>query len=408
MKVILKQILSPESNSMCHNWNRFLLLLLFLGVSVASVGQVDSFRGVISIKSYDLDNDYNNSVIARVNANSSEKSLAVFDTIYREYYVCNDTLVEKFSGVEKTDYKLSIQHGDYDLIYIKRDRRFIKVKNNPSANFFLADESVEWTRYNKFRKEHGENYNYFHQRKGDQKFRIFADVNETQKYNNINYAGVFTNLFHADGLYRQMIMYDGRTAVIRKYVYKEDENCDCLKFFDNLIVKDLTKENLDFLYETKSNIDSVGVQVAILNASPFSYKGAIALSGDTVRSLTEFKGNYVYVDLWASWCGPCRLEMPYLQKVKDHYDGANIKVLSISLDQEKSWGSWVKSVDLLNMNWHNWIIPGGFYSDFSKEYEVEAIPRYLILNPKGEVIFTDAPRPSDEKIYEVLDKVLKK
>lgn len=406
MKVILKQLFSLVGNRTRDNSNRFFLLLFFLGFSIISAGQVDSFRGVISIKSYDLDNDYNNSIIAQVNANSSEKSLAAFDTIYREYYVCNDTLVEKFSGVEKADYKLSIQYGEYDLIYIAGDHRFIKIKKNPSANFFLSDERVEWTRYNKFRKDHRENYNYFHQRKGDQKFKIFADVNEAKRYHNINYAGEFTNVFHDNGLYRQMIMYDGRTAVIRKYLYQEDENCDCSKFFDNLIVKDLTEESLDFLHKKKPSTDSIGAKAAILDASPFFHEGAMTFSGDTVRSLTEFEGNYVYVDLWASWCGPCRLEMPYLQKIKDHYDRNNIKILSISLDEQKSWESWVKSIDTLEMNWHNWIIPGGFYSNFSKEYKVQAIPRYLILNPEGEVIYTDAPRPSDEKIYDVLDKLL--
>lgn len=373
-----------------------------------SVAQVGSFRGTISVKSYDLDNDYNNSVVAKIAAESWGKSLADFDTIYGEYYVCNDTLVEKISGIDKANYKLGVQYGDYALIYIRPDRRFIKIKNNRSSNFLLSDGSNNWTRYSRFRKNHGQDYNYFHERKGDQKFKLFANVIESKKYYNINYAGLFANLFHANGIFRKMIVYDGYTSVIREYVYQEDEDCNCSKFFDNLVVKDLTKENLDFLFVAKPSSDSVGIEAAISDASPFFFKGAMTYSRDTIRSLAEFEGSFVYVDLWASWCGPCRLEMPYLQKVKDHYYGANLKILSISLDEEKSWGAWVKSMNRLDMNWHNWIVPGGFYSAFSREYEVKAIPRYLILNPKGEVVFTDAPRPSNEKIYEIIDSLLEK
>src|SRR5690606_6420621 len=82
------------------------------------------------------------------------------------------------------------------------------------------------------------------------------------------------------------------------------------------------------------------------NASPgfeyVNYKG-----GKT--KLSDLKGKYVYIDNWATWCGPCRAEIPHLQKAEEKYKGKNIEFVSISIDTDKDFEKWRKMVAEKNL-----------------------------------------------------------
>ncbi len=59
------------------------------------------------------------------------------------------------------------------------------------------------------------------------------------------------------------------------------------------------------------------------------------------------------------------------------------------------------------MQWHNWIVYKGFESDFADKYGIKAIPRYLLLDPKGRIMNDNAPRPSDEELIQLLDQLIR-
>ncbi|GAL82740.1 thioredoxin-like [Algibacter lectus] len=116
-------------------------------------------------------------------------------------------------------------------------------------------------------------------------------------------------------------------------------------------------------------------------------------------SLDDLKGKYVYIDMWATWCAPCKREIPFLKEVEKAYHDKNIEFVSISVDRKKDYEAWKTMVDDKEL--------GGIqlYSNrdinFSKAYKVSAIPRFILIGPEGDVVASEAPRPSDDKLKEL-------
>lgn len=123
--------------------------------------------------------------------------------------------------------------------------------------------------------------------------------------------------------------------------------------------------------------------------------------------LEDFKGKYVYVDTWATWCGPCRAEIPYLQKVEEKYKGKNIEFVSISIDVKKDYEKWRKFVTDKSLGGVQLIADNDWNSKFVKDYGIDSIPRFLLIGPDGKVIDANAKRPSDSALESQLDTLLK-
>ena len=130
-------------------------------------------------------------------------------------------------------------------------------------------------------------------------------------------------------------------------------------------------------------------------------------------SLSDLKGKYVYVDIWATWCGPCKREIPSLKKVEEQFHGENIEFVSISVDDEKrsgtkekafeSWKNMVKDKELGGIQLFS---DNAWQSDFVKNYKVNGIPRFILIDPNGNIVSPDAPRPSNPKLVELLEEKL--
>lgn len=128
-----------------------------------------------------------------------------------------------------------------------------------------------------------------------------------------------------------------------------------------------------------------------------NYKG-----GQT--SLDNLKGKFVYIDVWATWCGPCRQEIPHLQKVEAQYHGKNIEFVSISIDAKKDHDKWKKLVDEKKLGGIQLFADNDWNSKFVKEYGIEGIPRFILVDPSGNIVTADAPRPSDPQLIELFTK----
>jgi thiol-disulfide isomerase/thioredoxin len=124
-------------------------------------------------------------------------------------------------------------------------------------------------------------------------------------------------------------------------------------------------------------------------------------------SLESLKGKYVYVDVWATWCGPCRAEIPHLKKVEGAYHGKNIEFVSISIDAAKDHEKWQKFVTDKELGGIQLFADNDWNSQFVKDYQINGIPRFILIGPKGEIVSADAPRPSSPALVEVLNDLLK-
>ena len=122
-------------------------------------------------------------------------------------------------------------------------------------------------------------------------------------------------------------------------------------------------------------------------------------------SLDDLKGKYVYVDVWATWCGPCKKEIPYLKKVEKQYHGKNIEFVSMSVDAKKDHGAWKKMVADKQLGGIQLFADKSWNSKFVKDYVIQGIPRFILINPEGNIVTANAPRPSSEKLIKLFDKL---
>jgi thiol-disulfide isomerase/thioredoxin len=123
--------------------------------------------------------------------------------------------------------------------------------------------------------------------------------------------------------------------------------------------------------------------------------------------LSDLKGKYVYIDLWATWCGPCRAEIPFLQKIEEKYHGKNIEFVSISIDKAKDNDKWKKFVTDKNLGGVQLFADKDWESEFVKSYGVNGIPRFILIDPNGIILNPDAARPSSAELQTQLDTLLK-
>lgn len=123
--------------------------------------------------------------------------------------------------------------------------------------------------------------------------------------------------------------------------------------------------------------------------------------------LEELKGKYVYIDVWATWCGPCRAEIPSLKKVEEKYHGKNIEFVSISIDVLKDHEKWQKFVTEKQLGGIQLFADKDWNSDFIASYKITSIPRFILIDPTGKIVDADAARPSDPRLTAQLDTLVK-
>jgi thiol-disulfide isomerase/thioredoxin len=142
--------------------------------------------------------------------------------------------------------------------------------------------------------------------------------------------------------------------------------------------------------------------VANLGGKPspqFSYKD---VDGNTVN-LSDFKGKFVVIDIWATWCKPCVAEIPFMEKIAEEMKGENVVFLSISIDKQQQVDKWKKFVADKSLSGVQVIADSDWNSTFLAGYGVKSVPRFIIVAPDGTVADPRADRPSDG-----LDRQLKK
>jgi thiol-disulfide isomerase/thioredoxin len=125
-------------------------------------------------------------------------------------------------------------------------------------------------------------------------------------------------------------------------------------------------------------------------------------------SLTDFAGKYVYIDYWATWCGPCKAEVPAYKQLIGDYAGKNIVFISISVDKDKAaWEKMVKEgipdpadgTKMIQMSWlqlHDAV-------KYNKIWLVKFIPTFVLIDPQGKIVNSRALRPSNPELRPILD-----
>jgi peroxiredoxin len=103
-------------------------------------------------------------------------------------------------------------------------------------------------------------------------------------------------------------------------------------------------------------------------------------------SLSDFKGKYVLIDFWASWCGPCRAENPNVVKAYNNYKDKSFTVLGVSLDQPGKQQAWLNAIHKDSLTWTHVSDLKFWDNAVAKQYGIRAIPQNLLLDPSGKII----------------------
>lgn len=141
------------------------------------------------------------------------------------------------------------------------------------------------------------------------------------------------------------------------------------------------------------------------------YKGRVAPDAEFYDAngkpskLSDYRGKVVYIDTWATWCGPCKREIPYLKTLEEEFHDKNIHFISVSTDRdEAAWKAFIAREQMSGLQLHQNENPG---KSISELYSVNSIPRFILIDEAGKIVSTDAPRPSSgPEIRALLNSVL--
>ncbi|WP_259016391.1 TlpA family protein disulfide reductase [Emticicia fluvialis] len=162
----------------------------------------------------------------------------------------------------------------------------------------------------------------------------------------------------------------------------------------NPFIRSFATDNLLPFYKTTQQI---GNNLPLLNGK---YE-----AGELNDIFKKSGKRFYYVDFWASWCGPCRAEMPASHKLKAEYAQKDIGFVYISTDEDPN--AWSNAMQQLGIApGESYLLPSGNASAIAKRFNISSIPRYLLIDAHAQIISDNAPRPSDPEVKRMFDKLL--
>ncbi len=115
----------------------------------------------------------------------------------------------------------------------------------------------------------------------------------------------------------------------------------------------------------------------------------------------------IYLDIWASWCKLCRAEMPYAREVRQAYQDKPVSFVYVSIDKDQeSWKKAVGEEQLQDLETSYVLENPGDFGLLRQEFKFTGIPHYVLIDPKGNVAFANAPRPSSDQLPKSLNDLL--
>lgn len=157
----------------------------------------------------------------------------------------------------------------------------------------------------------------------------------------------------------------------------------------------------------KKRVDELGKKVYVTTPGGTAVNFSFADKNGKMVSLSDLKGKVVVMDLWATWCAPCKKEIPYLKKLEEELRDKDVVFVSISVDELKDKERWLKMVEDMKLSGLQ-LFANGFMNKVTELYKITTIPRFMVIDREGKIVDPNSPRPSDPKLKALLEKELLK
>lgn len=123
--------------------------------------------------------------------------------------------------------------------------------------------------------------------------------------------------------------------------------------------------------------------------------------------LSDFFGKVLYIDVWATWCIPCRKEIPYFKELVERYQGNN-KITFLSISRDANVQQWKSMLNKIKPDWPQFNLNTQEDESFTEGWGITSIPRFILINKEGNIVNANALRPSDPKIISILNAEINK
>lgn len=164
------------------------------------------------------------------------------------------------------------------------------------------------------------------------------------------------------------------------------------------------KEKMAKIKSLKKNSEAKQEKTTLGKKAPFTLTN---MKGEEI-TLDKFKGKVVYIDFWASWCGPCRKQFPFAKELKNKLSKKQkkkVEFLYISIDNGEK--VWKNAIEKMEIEGYHVLSPGGWQSKVCQYFNIRSIPRYMLLDKKGRIAEANAKRPGQEGILEDIARLVK-
>jgi len=247
-----------------------------------------------------------------------------------------------------------------------------------SEDFYNYKNKIE---YNNRNLIIAPSYHYYLESHYQRKANALTEKDSSDVY--LNYLKV-VGLEAKDSVIKERLLYSYAIQNLRESKAKED-------FLEVFNTYSTSKEHKE---EVKARFNEMERLLPGKPAPQFELEDQ---NGDMVK-LTDLKGSYVYIDIWATWCKPCVAEMPYFEKIKVKYKNSGIKFVSISTNSyKKDWSNF------LELNKPKGIqLYAGDDETFKTLFRADQVPQALLINPDGNISTALAPRPSETELIEMI------
>ncbi|MDO5664980.1 MAG: TlpA disulfide reductase family protein [Bacteroidia bacterium] len=202
----------------------------------------------------------------------------------------------------------------------------------------------------------------------------------------------FKNLYTTPELYAEATMNNAEKAIEDYAQYEK-----FMKKQGDFAVTPLQKKRLAALAE----------KVSFSKPREAAIDFALPDAEEVIHKLSDYKGKVVVVDVWATWCAPCKKEMPYLKKIEEELHGQDVVFIAICVGaavEKNIWKKMIKEEKPAGVQ----LFAGSWTKGFAIDYKIKGVPRFMVFDREGKIVSLNAPQPSTPGLKQLIEKELKR